>query len=253
MFGKKIFLLLTLSLIIISGQIGVVRSQTVNRSYLSAKRPAPPRRIPPNKVKPGGGLDLGPQACSSESKSLIALIPIENPVLTTKSYPSFLFYLPDKPSAISYGEFSLFTADEKTRVYSANVTLESTPGIIKIDLPTSSQYALKANKPYHWYFKIHCKHEADKSELNSPTLLDVDGWIKRVTLTPNRASKIEAASPDIWYDAIALAAENLIATPQDSTTRDRWLKLLQHINREQLSNATIKTVTTTNNNFNEGN
>ena len=242
---KQIVLLLTISLIIISGQSGVVSSQALERNLVLAKRPAPPRRIPPNKVKPGGGLDYGQQACSSGQKSLTALVPVENPVLTTHSHPSFLFYVPDPASAISHGEFSLFTTEDKTRVYSTKVNLESTPGIIKIDLPPASEYALKADKPYHWYFKIYCKNETSKSEFDSSTFLDVDGWIERVALTPERANQIATASPKIWYDAIALAAENLITAPQDSTVRDHWLKLLQHINREQLSEFKIKSVTTT--------
>ncbi len=235
MFFKRLLLLMVLSTIVLSWQFGKLQSQTVDNNYLSAKRPAPPPRVPPNKVKPGGGLDFGQQACSSETESLIALIPIENPVLTTQSHPSFLFYVPDPSSAISYGEFSLFSTDEKTRVYSTNIAFESTPGIIKINLPPSPQYALKENQTYHWYFKIYCKNKSDSS-----TFLDVDGWIERVTLTPNRASQIRAASPDVWYDAIALAAKNLIATPQGSREKERWLKLLEYINQEHLSNVGIK-------------
>jgi hypothetical protein len=240
MFFKRLLLSVVLSAIVLSWQLGVVTSQTVDKNHLSTKRPAPPPRIPPNKVKPGGGLDFGQQACSSEAESLIALIPIENPVLTTQSYPSFLFYVPDHSSAISYGEFSLFSTDEKTRVYSTNIAFESTPGIVKINLPPSPQYALKEDQTYHWYLKIYCKNKSDSS-----TFLDVDGWIERVPLTPNRASQIRAASPDVWYDAIALAAKNLIATPQDFTAREHWLKLLQHINQEHLSNVGIKSVTPT--------
>lgn len=243
---KKTLLLLTLSPIFIFGQTDIVSSQTSARHQLLAKRPNPPRRIPPNKVKPGGGLDYGQQSCSSEQKSLIALIPVENPVLTTQAHPSFLFYIPDRVAAMSHGEFSLFTTEDKTRIYSTEIALDSTPGIIKIDLPPTSENALKANQPYHWYFKIYCKNQTSKNGSDSPTFLDVNGWIERVTSTDTRSSHIETASPEIWYDAIALAAENLMATPQDPTARERWLKLLQHINREHLLDVNIKSVTTDN-------
>ena len=240
MFFRKILLLLALNVIVLPGQINLVKSQSLeNRDRLAPKRPTPPRRIPPNKVKPGGGLDFGQQACSQGQKSLIALIPVENPVLTAQSHPSFLFYIPDSASAISHGEFSLFTTEEKTRIYSTEITLDSTPGIIKIDLPPSPQYALQTDKPYHWYFKVYCQ-----KELGSQTFLDVDGWIERVALTPSRVRQIEAASPEIWYDAIAQTAKSLIAAPQDPAVRDRWFKLLQHINREHLFDVGIQSVTT---------
>ncbi|HHP7230686.1 MAG TPA: DUF928 domain-containing protein [Xenococcaceae cyanobacterium] len=211
-------------------------AQTQSEANSTTKqRPAPPPRIPPNRVKPGGGLDFGQQACRNDTESLVALVPVDNPVLTTQAYPSFLFYIPDTATAISHGEFSILTADEKTRIYATTVTISQTPGIIKIDVPTSQQNALKEAELYHWYFRIHCQ----SSGSNSPGFLDVDGWIQRVPLTPDRQLQIETASPAIWYDAIALAADNLINSPQSLTVRDRWQKLLQHINLEQLGEVLV--------------
>lgn len=234
---SKLCLLLALNIVISPLLISSVNSQSsVGRL---AKRPAPPKRIPPNKVKPGGGLDSGLSACSKHQKSLIALVPVDNPVLSTKSHPSFLFYIPDTASAISHGEFSLFTADEKTRIYSTTVSLSQTPGIIKIDLPNSAEYALKTDVPYHWYFKIYCK----KSSLQA--YIDVDGWIKRVNSTSVTEQQIQAADPNIWYDSIAKVADNLIAAPQDPQARDRLLKLLQHIQQEHLVDVDIRSVAPT--------
>lgn len=243
MFLRSLLALLTFNTITVSESIDLANAQTENNdnySYLSSKRPPPPKRIPPNKVKPGGGLDYGQQACGGEEESLIALIPMDNPVLTTQAHPSFLFYIPDGASAISHGEFDLFTADEKTRVYSTKIVFnQETPGIIKVDLPISAQYALKMAEPYHWYFKIYCNNNVASS-----SFLDVDGWIKRVPLTPTRASQIEAAAPDIWYDTIALVASNLIAMPNNLEMRNHWLQLLQHINREHLLDVEIQSVPT---------
>jgi hypothetical protein len=33
--------------------------------------------------------------------------------------------------------------------------------------------------------------------------LDVNGWVQRVALTPERERQINAATPDVWYDASA--------------------------------------------------
>ena len=232
----KIYLLLTLNIIIFPLSINFVHSQSV-ADRRSAQRPAPPKRIPPNKVKPGGGLDFSRSACTQQQESLIALVPVDNPVLTTRSNPSFLFYIPDPASAIARGEFSLFTADEKTRLYSTEVTLTQTPGVIKIDLPESAEDVLEAGVSYHWYFKIYCQESSPKP------YVDVDGWIERVNLTPVRERQIQAASPKIWYDAIANVANNLIATPGDAAARDRWLKLLQYIDREHLVNVNFSSTT----------
>lgn len=211
-----IFLTLSVAMLLLNKSVVAQSSTRESKDSTATKRPAPPRRIPPNKVKPGGGLDLSYQSCKSEKLSLTALVPIDNPVLTTQSYPSFLFYVPDRGVEIDYGEFSLFTASEKTRVFSTRVDLTNAPGIIKIDLPHAPEYALEVEQSYHWYFKVSCQTEAD-----APIFLDVNGWIERIPATSTTEQHLSSASPDIWYDAIAITARNLLATPQDPTVRDR--------------------------------
>jgi hypothetical protein len=237
---SKFCLLLALNIVISPLLISSVNSQSSIVDRRLAQRPAPPKRIPPNKVKPGGGLDSSISACSQQQKSLIALVPVENPVLSTKSHPSFLFYIPDTASTVSHGEFSLFTADDKTRIYSTTVSLSQTPGIIKIDLPNSPEYALETNLPYHWYFKIYCEKPSPEA------YVDVDGWIKRVDSTSVTEQQIQAASPKVWYDSIARVADNLIAAPQDPKARDRLLKLLQYIEQEDLVDVDIRSIAPSN-------
>lgn len=211
----------------------LAQAQTQENST-SSKRPTPPPRIPPNRVKPGGGLDFARQSCGANSASVTALIPVNNPVLTTQPYPSFLFYIPDTPAAISYGEFSLFTADEKQKIYKIKVNFERTPGIIKIDLPTSPQYALEEATYYHWYFKVYCQDSAVVRRS-----LNVDGWVQRIPMTPAIKSQIEATPTAVWYDAISNIAENLMASPQNLLFRERWNAFLQHINLEHLADYPI--------------
>lgn len=198
------------------------------------KPPAPPRRIPPNKVQPGGGLDSTRPTCGSENGSLTALIPVASPVLTVDSHPTFLVYIPDAAAAIDYGEFSLLSADEKTRIYQTRLSLEQTPGIVSISLPESAAYALETNRLYHWYFKLHCQQSAD-----SPVYLDVNGWIQKVDATPARKMQIENAAPTIWYDAIAEVANELKLAPEDSALKQQWFDLLQSVNLENLTPAPI--------------
>ena len=200
----------------------------------SKKRPTPPRRIPPNKVKPGGGLDFARQACVDDTESLVALVPTDDPVATTKPYPSFFFYVPDRATNINYGEFSLLSADNKSRIYQTSVTFKKTPGIVKIDLPSNPQYALEEGKLYHWYFTIYCNNDSDRS-----VSLDVNGWIQRIPLTSTRKEKIEAASTDIWYDSLIFVANNSLKFPHSQKMQLHWFELLRHINLEHLVKAPI--------------
>lgn len=208
------------------------RERTVSSRTSSKKRPSPPRRIPPNKVKPGGGLDFARQACVDDTKSLVALVPTDDPVATTKPYPSFLFYVPDRPSNINYGEFSLLSADDKSRIYQTSITFEETPGIVKIDLPSDPQYALEEGKLYHWYFTIFCHNDSESISL------DVDGWIQRIPPTSTRKEKIEATSTDIWYDSFIFVANNSLDFPHSPKMQLHWFELRQ-INLEHLVKAPI--------------
>ena len=237
MFFTKLLLFFWLSigiLPLLNIPSAVAQVQSANPQTFPRKRPAPPKRVPPNKVQPGGGLDFAQQSCTDSTSSLVALVPIENPVTTTKPNPSFLFYIPDRATAISHGEFSLLSADDKYRIYQASVSLEDTPGIIKIDLPNIAPHTLEEGKIYHWYFKIYCRNQS-----NSPISLNVDGWIERVTLTQARETKIESASPDVWYDSVTRVAESLLDSPQNLELYDRWLKLLHHIDLEHLTKAPL--------------
>jgi hypothetical protein len=69
--------------------------------------PPPPTPLPDNGTKPGGGLNPSNPSCKTTSKPLTALIPVKNPVLTTREHPTFLFYVPYASDEVRVGEFSL--------------------------------------------------------------------------------------------------------------------------------------------------
>lgn len=189
--------------------------------------PAPPTTPPPNRTRSGGS--LGDEAtCGALDKNLMALVPVENPVLTASEHPTFWFYVPYGAEQVEYGEFSILVGPaETTRLYQTRFTLPSTPGMVSISLPNSPAYALKPDTPYHWYFKLHC--------LDSPTTsLQVDGWVQRVALTPERQRQIADSSPEVWYDALTAVAQQFSANPQDAALQNRWRTLLTHINAADL-------------------
>lgn len=195
---------------------------------IARKRPKPPVRLPPNRARPGGGLNATQQSCRNLGPALTALVPAPNPVLTTTGRPTLLFYVGDTAIDVRRAHFSIFTHDDKTRVYATDVTLSPQPGIISIQLPANA--VLPEGQPYHWYFKIYCQNSK-----RTVADLDVDGWIHRVALTPDRQQAIAAGHPDIWYDALASVAQQLQSKPQDPLLQARWRDLLQAIDQVHLA------------------
>ncbi len=193
--------------------------------------PPPPRTPPDNQTKPGGGLNGSNSSCKSTSKPLTALIPVKNPVLTTREHPTFLFYVPYASDDVRFGEFSLLVGpDEKQKLYKTRFTLPQTPGIVSITLPSAPEYALEEGQYYHWYLKLYCQ-----TNTSSQPSVDVNGWVQRVALTPERERQIKAASPDVWYDTSANLALSLRASPQDAKLRNDWVNLLKSIGLEDLA------------------
>ncbi|MEA5516756.1 DUF928 domain-containing protein [Nodularia sp. UHCC 0506] len=196
----------------------------------------PPRTPPPNKTKPGGGLNPSKQSCNGKNGSLTPLIPVKNPVLTVSAHPTILFYTPDKSEDIEYGEFSIVTQDEKTRVYKKIrfILPNKTPGIVSVSLPQLSEIELVEGQYYHWYLKIYCKGNAD-----SKSKLDVNGWVQRVPFTSEKQKQIESGDSNIWYDSLANLAQKLESSPEDISLRKKWINLLTTIGQEDLSQKPI--------------
>ncbi|MGF1600574.1 MAG: DUF928 domain-containing protein [Thermosynechococcaceae cyanobacterium] len=192
---------------------------------LNAKRPAPPRRLPPNNSKPGGGLDPSAQSCGATQYPLTALIPTQNPVLTATPHPTFLIYVPDQPQDIQTATFSILSADSKQRLYQTTVPLTA-PGIVKIQLPQTPQMALEQDKSYHWHFDLDCQPGRVTERLN------VNGWVTRVAAASNAL---------LWYDALADLSQTLQSEPGNVEVRDRWLSLLKSAGLENLPQATTFT------------
>lgn len=206
-------------------------AQVQHSTLISKNPPPPPRTPPPNRRKPGGGLDPVASSCNSTSKPLIALIPIENPVLTASEHPTFLFYVPYTSGEVSRGEFSLLVwPDEKTRLYKTSFALPQTPGIVSITLPPLPEYALKEGQHYRWYFKLYCKGNAS----HQPDM-DLNGGVLRVTATPGQGRSNDPTALVISYDAIANLAESIHASPQNTTLRNNWVNLLKAIGLEDLA------------------
>ncbi|NJM99472.1 MAG: DUF928 domain-containing protein [Phormidesmis sp. RL_2_1] len=211
---------------------------SLDRSRRRTSRPRPPRRLPPNRVQPGGGLDASVQACDRANAPLTALVPVNNPVYTASAYPTFLFHFPDQPEAVRYAEFILLSADEKEQIYGVQF-VPIRPGIISISIPTEATYALEDGQAYHWYLNVYCQSNTGANngrfdERNATSIPSVNGWVQRATLANERSQNElnDPNLPEIWYDAIAQTAEILAggATGQPQTlAQQRWETWLEAI------------------------
>lgn len=209
-------------------------SDRLLRSTIAQKPPPPPPKPPPNGTRPGGGLNPhNPLSCNSLNRSLRALIPVENPVLTATDSPTFLFYLPFTAEQIQFGEFTLLTwPGEQQRLYRVRFTLPKTPGIVSVKLPP--QPALKQGQYYRWYFQLYCQNGT-----GAQPDLTVNGMVQRVELTAERKRQINDATPDVWYDALAQVATQLQTAPQNPKLREDWRSLLRTIEAEDLAQAPL--------------
>lgn len=241
MLFKQLFIFLLFNLAASNMAIASISAETTTETNAIkkpiTKPPSPPPKIPPNKIKPGGGLELFTQSCTDNTQSLTALVPVENPVLAASEHPTLLFYIPDRPAQIHHGEFTIVTADEKSTIYTNQITIDSSPGIMSLQTPQIPQYALKDGNIYHWYFKLYCQQDP-----SFKSYVDVHGWIKKVASTPETAQQIETASPQLWYDSLAKTAANLAIAPENQTFQQQWLKLLQEIDLENLAQTPIQTL-----------
>lgn len=201
--------------------------------FISQAPPTPPLDPPPNGTQPGGGLDpTNRLSCTSTNDGMRALVPVKNPVLTTTNQPTIFFYIPFGSNQVRYGEFSLLTyPTEQQRLYSIRFTLPKTPGIVSVTLPAQP---LKQGEYYHWYFQVYCRDGNGKQ----PDLT-VHGFLQQVALTSERERQIKAATPDVWYDALARVATQLQASPQNPTLRNQWRSLLRTIGAEHLAQAPL--------------
>ena len=199
-------------------------------------RPRPPRRrrLPNNRVQPGGGLDVAIRSCTPDGEALTALVPAENPVFTMRDYPTFLFYLPDAPETVDYAEFILLSADEKTEVYSTQFSPVAS-GIVSVSIPAEVDKALVVGEAYHWYLNVHCQTTTGVPAVN--------GWVERVAEDGLENSVSESVLPDIWYDAIADTAQTLLAEQQSAQLQEDaqtvWAQLLTAAELGELVNVPI--------------
>lgn len=148
---------------------------------------------------------------------LTALVP-NNGGLTVSEYPTFWVYVPNEPKNIKYAELVLQDEAEQKNLERTRYTLQSTPGIVSVTVPSKPQNSLKKGKTYNWYFRLVC---------NSGNSFDVGGTIERVSIGSAVNDDYQSyLNNKIWYDALNNLGKRRRRNPQDPTLKQEWANLL---------------------------
>ena len=206
-----------------------------------------PRNGAPTGRRQGGARRNG---CPNLNQPVTALVPGEGTVnestsflsLTVSDYPTFWVYLPDLPMKERSGEF-IFQDERGKNIYRTSLTLPEKSGVIGISLPQNTQYALKQDNKYQWYFKVYCGNPENTSDYYY-----VKAWVQKVALTPNLESQLKAAKPkeytayavnQIWQDALTNLADMRRTNSGSSTLARDWNDLLKAVGLEEFAGAPI--------------
>lgn len=133
------------------------------------------------------------------AENLVALLPTVNIGQTTKTYPTFWFYVPIGRSAdANHAQFDLLDGDTLEPVFERPVHFElpSSPGIVGISLPESGP-PLQVDKHYIWFFSVECS-ETDASR--NPVVF---GEIERVAPTAELAQRLATTPDQDFYSVYA--------------------------------------------------
>ncbi|MGH7998651.1 MAG: DUF928 domain-containing protein [Brasilonema sp.] len=206
-----------------------------------------PRTGAPTGRRQGGARRNG---CPDVKQPITALVPGEGTVnesisfltFTVSEYPTFWVYLPYLPTNPRSGEF-VFQDERGKNIYKTSLMLPEKSGVIGISLPQTSQYALKQDNKYQWYFKVYCGNPQNTSDYYY-----VKAWVQRVALTPNLESQLKAAKPgeytayaanQIWQDALTNLADMRRTNSSSSVLARDWNDLLKAVGLEEFATAPI--------------
>lgn len=134
-------------------------------------------------------------SCTGLDAPLVALVPDVNLGRSLSDTPTLWFYVPARSDRLTMGSFVLLEEDYSDVLSPLDFTLDNTAGFVGVRLPKSSVALMERNKPYHWYFELHCD--------DSSSVVSVDGWIERTTLDDSGlgdASTDPAPDPAQWTD-----------------------------------------------------
>ncbi len=129
-------------------------------------------------------------------------------------------------------------------LYSATTALPARPAIICLSLSAlDSTQGLESGVAYCWQFDLQETQDANYGQRH------VSALVQRVALEPELLQQLEQAMPlqqallyakhHLWYDAVAIMAEQLSADPDDPSLRSVWQQILQAIGLESFADVPL--------------
>ena len=184
-----------------------------------------------------GGASRGSN-CSSNQKSLKALLPAGKLGLTVAEYPTFFVYVPE--SSTQLAEFELREENNNKVVYKKRFIVPATSGVVNFSLGADKTLPpLKVGKNYHWMFSIICDSQ-DRSED-----FFIEGWVQRVEPSPTLLSDLQKAAPrdrpalyaaaGIWHETLTTLTDLRYSSPKDLTLVADWVELLESVGLSKIA------------------
>lgn len=260
---NRLFLAIALSILGFATTLATIQFQPArsNASIPTILSEAPGLPLLDDNRAPGdrrGGATRDGDNCNSPLMALVPAIPrqdieaIDILSQTTQESPVLWFYVPYASELVSVVEFDLQDADGKS-LYREKLNLSGTPGIIRVDIPSSlpaTGKALEIGQMYKWYLylDIDCKLQNSRSSRKS---VNVHGWLQRVQPSDVLKQNLKLAKTDleqaaayaeagIWQDALTLVAEQYRQNPEladvwtDLLKQARWELGSEHMTKEEL-------------------
>ncbi len=204
------------------------RSARTDRTLIKVLFKPPPKDKKPERTEGAGSRHGGqcPQdvtLSTTETPSLMALVPKTNTGLILAERPTFWVYLP-KTSA---RQLVLSIREEGTTHHSQTfVPITGGSGIISLQ-PNHDSPPLEVGKSYQWAVVLVC---GERPSPNSPVIAS---WVRRVALPqpqPQGKALEQAAwhaSRGIWYDALEFLAQAQRAQPDNNELLRIWTEFLK--------------------------
>lgn len=178
----------------------------------------------------GGGARGG--CLNSTPASITLLVPNNHVAQTAQERPTFSWYVSNPTSGAVPMEFALVEPGVASPLFVKSLKADKT-GLVQLELPKNAP-SLQPGREYRWAVSITCNAQRPSENVY------VMGWVKRVAATANQAKAIAQAGSDnqragvyaqsgLWYDALTAISKSVQANPQDSSTFESFVSLLDEV------------------------
>lgn len=211
----------------------------VNMGFISPALANTPQYVPPSRGTLQRTEAGGSRGCiKSIPLSITLLVPNNHIGQTVSERPTFSWYV-SNPSAVSVPiQFALVEPGVARPLFVTSLKADKT-GLMQLELPSDAP-ELQPKHKYRWTVSLICNTKRPSENVY------VTGWVERVTATTNQAKAIMAAGSNneravvyaqsgMWYDALTNMYKAFQANPQDSSTSESFVSLLDEAGLTQVA------------------